>query len=72
MCGFGSHTAWRFPAISRMFVPRPDLLPTVQSRSHYELVDLQFQLEGRGKPNRPYQIFGEHFAVGLVYDLPEA
>ena len=30
------------------------------------------QVEGREKPNRPYSIFGEHFAVGLVYDLPES
>ena len=51
---------------------RPDLLPTVQARSHYELVDLQSEVEGRGRSNRPYQIFGEHFAAGLVYDLPES
>jgi hypothetical protein len=51
---------------------RPDLLPCVQARSHYELVQLQFQVEGRPIPSRPYQIFGEHFAVSLVYDLPES
>jgi hypothetical protein len=51
---------------------RPDLLPSVQARSHYELLDLQFQVEGRGALNRPCQIFAEHFAAGLVYDLPES
>ena len=51
---------------------RPDLLPTVQARSHYELVSLQLKVQGRKEAQRPYQIFGEHFAVGLVYDLPEA
>ncbi len=51
---------------------RADLLPTVQARSHYDLVNLQFEVEGRMKLNRPYAVFGEHFAVGLVYDLPES
>jgi hypothetical protein len=51
---------------------RPDLLPTVQARSHYELVQLQFEVEGRKGAARPYEIVGEHFAVGLVYDLPES
>jgi uncharacterized protein YtpQ (UPF0354 family) len=50
---------------------RMDLRPVVNSRSHYELFNLQFQLEGREVAPRPHFVLGEHFAVGLVYDLPE-
>ena len=51
---------------------KPDLLPVVRSRWHYELVSLSAELEG-GRPERGlYQILGEHLAVGLVYDLPDS
>ena len=51
---------------------RPDLLPSVQARSHYELFSLDAQLQGLKEAKRPYQIFAEYFAANVVYDLPEA
>jgi uncharacterized protein YtpQ (UPF0354 family) len=51
---------------------RYDLLPTVRSRSFIEFTILQLTNEGNRGPNWPYQILGEHMAVGLVYDLPQA
>ncbi|MHB1035022.1 MAG: DUF1444 domain-containing protein [Pirellulales bacterium] len=50
---------------------RPDLLLSVQTRSGYELFTLELQLQGHEAPDRPFTVLGEHFAVGLVYDLPE-
>jgi uncharacterized protein YtpQ (UPF0354 family) len=50
---------------------KPDLLPVVRSRSHFEFNSLRAEVE-KGKPaSLPYQVLGEHFGVGLVYDLPE-
>jgi len=47
---------------------RPDLLPVVRSRAHFELNNLE-----SGIPlGLPYEVLGEHFGVGIVYDLPEA
>ncbi len=51
---------------------RYDLLPTVRSRSFIEFTILQLTNEGNRGPNWPYQIVGDHLAVGLVYDLPQA
>ena len=48
---------------------RPDLLPVVRSRSHFELNNLEVARHCR---QLPYEVLGEHFGVGLVYDLPEA
>jgi len=40
---------------------KSDLLPVVRSRSHFvEVADW------------PYEILGEHFGIGIVYDLPES
>ena len=49
---------------------KPDLLPVVRSRSHFEINNLEVV---DGIPlNWPYEVLGEHFGVGIVYDLPEA
>jgi hypothetical protein len=46
----------------------PDLLPTVRTRSYFDLA-----LLNKGKAAvLPHQVLGEHLAVGLVYDLPQA
>lgn len=51
---------------------RPDLLPTVRSRSYFEFFALESEIDGRGRSDLPYQIVGEHLAQGVVYDLPES
>ena len=49
---------------------KPDLLPVVRSRAHFEINNLEV---ADGIPlNWPYEVLGEHFGVGIVYDLPEA
>ena len=51
---------------------KPDLLPVVRSRAHFELNSLGGEVE-RGTPlSLPFQVLGEHFGIGIVYDLPEA
>lgn len=51
---------------------KPDLLPVVRSRAYFDLNSLRGEVEC-GKPTSwPYQLLGEHFGVGLVYDLPES
>ena len=51
---------------------KPDLMPVVRSRAHFELNSLGGEVES-GKPTSlPYQVLGEHFGIGIVYDLPEA
>jgi len=45
---------------------KPDLLPIVRSRSHFELNCLELPLDW------PHQVLGEHFGVGIAYDLPES
>ena len=51
---------------------KPDLLPVVRSRSHFELNSLRGEVESGMPISWPYQVLGEHFGVGLVYDLPES
>jgi uncharacterized protein YtpQ (UPF0354 family) len=51
---------------------KPDLLPVVRSRLHYELVALAAELEGGTRHRGPYQVLAEHFGIGLVYDLPDS
>jgi uncharacterized protein YtpQ (UPF0354 family) len=51
---------------------KPDLLPVVRSRWHYELVSLSAELEGGRPEHGLYQTLAEHLAVGLVYDLPDS
>jgi hypothetical protein len=50
----------------------PDLLPAVRSRSYFELMTLELKAQAMPSPDLPLQVLGEHFAVCLVYDLPEA
>ena len=49
---------------------RPDLLPVVRSRSHFEINNLE--VVGGIPLNWPYEVLGEHFGIGIVYDLPES
>ncbi len=51
---------------------RPDLLPIVRGRGHFDLMELHFLASGKSKLPCPYQPLGEHLAVGLVYDMHEA
>jgi uncharacterized protein YtpQ (UPF0354 family) len=51
---------------------RPDLLPVVRSRSHFELNQLRSLVENGVPMSWPYMPLGEHFGVALVYDLPDA
>jgi len=51
---------------------RPDLLPIVRSRSHFELNQLRGMVESGTPISWPYVPLGEHFGVALVYDLPDA
>ena len=46
----------------------PDLLPIVRTRSYFDLARMN---TGKGAV-LPHQVLGEHLAVGLVYDLPQA
>jgi hypothetical protein len=50
----------------------PDLLPSVRSRSYYELERLRSQCTGSGVKNVPYQAIGDELAVGLVYDFSDS
>ena len=47
---------------------KPDLLPLVKSRSDFELAGPDL---GSGVIS-PYEVLGEHFGVGIVYDQPES
>jgi len=51
---------------------KPDLLPIVRSRSHFELNQLRSVVETGTPISWPYVPLGEHFGVALVYDLPGA
>ena len=51
---------------------KPDLLPIVRSRSHFELNQLRSLVENGTPISWPYVPLGEHFGVALVYDLPDA
>ena len=50
----------------------PDLLPAIRNRSYFELTTLDLRVQGMNISPFPMRIIGEHFAAGLVYDLPEA
>ena len=49
-----------------------DLLPAVRERAYFAMAELMMQLEGKVQGEIPYQPLGDHLAIGLVYDLPEA
>ena len=51
---------------------KPDLMPVVRSRSHFEYHSLLAEVESGTPLSWPYQVLGEHFGIGLVYDLPES
>jgi uncharacterized protein YtpQ (UPF0354 family) len=46
----------------------PDLLPIVRTRSYFDLT----QLNTGKSAVLPHHVLGEHLAVGLAYDLPQA
>ena len=63
----------RFKDIPEDFADaRPDLLPVIRSRSYFELLRLRLEVEDKVRLNSPHRIIGEHFGLGLAYDLPEA
>lgn len=49
-----------------------DLLPVVRSRFYFESASLQSQARGVDGLNVPHLVIGDHLAVSLVYDLPQA
>lgn len=51
---------------------RPDLRPTVRTRSYFELIRVQSQAEGKDFPEVPYLEIGDHLAAGLVFDFRES
>lgn len=50
----------------------PDLLPVVRSRFYLESVALQSRARGGEGVAVPQQTIGDHLALSLVYDLPQA
>src|SRR5262249_15656333 len=50
----------------------PDLLPVVRSRFYLESVALQSRARGGEGVAVPQQPIGDHLALSLVYDLPQA
>jgi len=50
----------------------PDLLPVIRSRFYLESVLLQSRVRGGEGITIPQQVVGEHLALSLVYDLPQA
>jgi hypothetical protein len=50
----------------------PDLLPVVRSRFYLESVGLQSRARGGEDFSVPQQLIGDHLALSLVYDLPQA
>ena len=51
---------------------QPDLLPVVRSRFYFESAMLQSQARGAKGLNVPHLVVGDHLALSLVYDLPQA
>lgn len=50
----------------------PDLLPVIRSRFYLESVALQSRARGGEAVAVPQQMIGDHLALSLVYDLPQA
>ncbi|MEQ8838753.1 MAG: DUF1444 family protein, partial [Lacipirellulaceae bacterium] len=50
---------------------RPDLYPVLRCRSYFE-VEMPLSSQSAEPIDLPYEIIGEHLAVGLVYDLPQS
>jgi len=50
----------------------PDLLPSVRSRSDFELTPLRLRAKGQGETVWPYSVLAGNLGVGVVYDLPDS
>ncbi len=50
----------------------PDLRPIVRTRSYFEFLQLQSEIEGHDPPRIPHHDVGDHLIAALVYDLPES
>jgi hypothetical protein len=50
----------------------PDLLPSLRPRMFYESGRLEAEAAGTRGMQLPYRVVGEHYANGLVYDLPQS
>jgi uncharacterized protein YtpQ (UPF0354 family) len=51
---------------------QPDLMPIVRSRAQFDLTSLREEVESGRTVSLPCLVFGEHFGVGIVYDLPDS
>ncbi len=51
---------------------RHDVLPSIRNRTYFSLTEMQCWLDGYTDFAWPHWPIGEHLAMGLVYDLPEA
>ena len=51
---------------------RPDILPTVRSRSFFELARLRMVIGGDDDTFLQYQTIGDDLGLGLVYDMPDS
>ena len=49
-----------------------DLLPAVRERAYFAMAELMMQLDGKVLGEIPYHQLGDHLAIAIVYDLPEA
>lgn len=50
----------------------PDLLPSIRPRMFHESGRLEARIAGSAPLELPHRVFGEHYAGGLVYDLPQS
>jgi hypothetical protein len=50
----------------------PDLLPAIRPRMFHEAGRLEAEATGASALDLPYRVVGEHYAAGLVYDLPQS
>ncbi|AGA28580.1 hypothetical protein [Singulisphaera acidiphila] len=50
----------------------PDLLPTIRPRMFHESGRLEAMIAGAPPLTVPHRVVGEHYAGGLVYDLPQS
>lgn len=51
---------------------KPDVLPAVRSRGFFESSRLQSKIDPKSWVFCPYKPLGEHYGIGVVFDLPES
>jgi hypothetical protein len=50
----------------------PDLLPSLRPRMFHEAARLEAELTGTPSLELPHRVVGQHYAAGLMYDLPQS